>query len=559
MFSRVDSKQPRKYRRPAPRKLFAWCSVWGVVGLLLTFVLFADNSGTLANEENIRLQSGGVCNNPALRNAFEENDIDVFLCKGDDGYEKASRIWNMLSQRDPLGVVRPRNEKEIGAILKTAMQHGFAVTVKGGGHSPAGWGVEEDAILIDMSRMKRIKVDPEEKVLWAEGGAIWDDVVPLMEKHSLAYVGGECPSVGIVGVALGGGTGWLSRDRGLISDNIISLNLALPNGSFVEVSSTKHPELLWALSGAGHSNFGVVTSIRFRLHDAQPEYFAGNLCFSVADGMELRKFGRVYAQSIGKITDNRLTIYLVLRRGSGLGYGVCYTLFFNGPKEEGPKAAEPLLTRFSEAFDETNTCTINFFKICPDQKGKATPDQVEKMKSLILSGRPFKKGVTFARFARAYGGPSAYMFWKSGVLNEISIEVMDALVDGILDPEMKSLVDGDLIQIQINHNGGAISEKPSDHSSFPFRKSGFVAAMHGILSPPPNSSSPDKARNLTLHDWATRTHQKLSPFFVGAYSNYNDREQRDWKSMYYGKNVEKLEKIKKSIEGHEVFRTFQRL
>lgn len=202
-----------------------------------------------------------------------------FLCPGSNGYMKTIKVFNTALQIKPKVVIRPQTEEDVSAAVKLAQKYGLIVTVKNGGHNPAGFSLHQGGMVIDMKLMKRVSWAKEQgDVLSSQGGARWSDVHAVVEERSRAIVGGGCPQVGVVGLALGGGVGWLSRSRGLVSDNLLAARIVFPNGTLATVNSQNNPELLWALRGSGGSNFGVITEVLLKTFPAEKEYFAGSFC-----------------------------------------------------------------------------------------------------------------------------------------------------------------------------------------------------------------------------------------------------------------------------------------
>lgn len=208
------------------------------------------------------------------------------LRPGDPAYDEARHVWNGTVDRRPAMIVRCRNTEEVAAAVRLATGSGLEIAVRGGGHSIPGLSVCEGGLMIDLSPMKRVDVDPAARVARAQPGLLWKEYDAATQAHGLASPGGEIGHTGVAGLTLGGGIGWLSRRYGLACDNLIGATVVLADGSVVEAADD---ELLWGLRGGG-GNFGIVTEFRFRLHAVGP-LFAGLVAWPAAEtGAILERF-----------------------------------------------------------------------------------------------------------------------------------------------------------------------------------------------------------------------------------------------------------------------------
>lgn len=216
-------------------------------------------------------------------------DLGEVLRPGDVGYDEARKVWNGTVDRCPAMIVRCRDAAQVAATVRFAHQAGLEIAVRGGGHSIPGLSVCEGGVMIDLSSMKRLDVDAEQRIARAEPGLLWEEYDAGTQAVGLASPGGEISHTGIAGLTLGGGIGWLSRRHGLACDNLIGAQVVLADGSIVEVDDEHDPELLWGLRGGG-GNFGIVTEFRFRLHPLPPVY-AGTMIWPAARSKQvLRRY-----------------------------------------------------------------------------------------------------------------------------------------------------------------------------------------------------------------------------------------------------------------------------
>src|SRR5215831_14889632 len=181
------------------------------------------------------------------------------LLSGDEGYETARRVWNGNVDRRPAVIVRCMSTSDVQRAVDFARKRDLLVSVRGGGHSAPGYGTNDGGVVIDLSSMKAIAVDPAGRIARAEGGVLWRDLDGATQAHGLATTGGTVSNTGIGGLTLGGGLGWLMAKHGLSCDNLLSADIVLADGTFLTASETENKELFWGLRGGG-GNFGVVTS-----------------------------------------------------------------------------------------------------------------------------------------------------------------------------------------------------------------------------------------------------------------------------------------------------------
>ncbi len=210
------------------------------------------------------------------------------------GYDTARAIWNGAVDRRPAVVARCTGVADVVAAVRFAREHDLEIAIRGGGHNVAGTAVCDDGIVIDLSPMRAVSVDPVGRTAWVQGGALWSDVDHETQAHGLATTGGIVGHTGVAGLTLGGGIGFLMRKHGLAVDNLLEAEVVTAEGSMVRASGDEHPDLFWALRGGG-GNFGVVTSFRFALHPVGPTLMAGPVFWAAEDTVDLLRFYRDFA------------------------------------------------------------------------------------------------------------------------------------------------------------------------------------------------------------------------------------------------------------------------
>ena len=270
----------------------------------------------------------------------------ALLTPGDAGYDEARRVWNGAIDRHPALIARCANVADVVAALRHARERGLVVAVRGGGHGVAGLAVCDDGVVIDLSAMRGIAVDPATRTACAQAGVLWGELDAATQEHGLATVGGIVTHTGIAGLTLGGGIGWLMRRHGATVDNLLAAEVVTADGAVARASADEHPELFWGLRGGG-GNFGIVTSFEYGLHAVGPTVLAGPLFYALEDGPEVL---RHYRDCVAQAPDE-LTTILTLRQAPPLPFlpaevhgrpvvsvAVCYA----GAIERGEQVLAPL-------------------------------------------------------------------------------------------------------------------------------------------------------------------------------------------------------------------------
>ena len=216
---------------------------------------------------------------------------------GDPAYDTAVGIWNGVIERRPAVVASCRTPEDVAAALTFARGAGLEVSVRGGGHGYAGLALTDGGLMIDLSPMTSVRVDPDAWRAQCGGGVTWGELDAATQEHGLAVPGGFISTTGIAGLCLGGGFGWLSRLAGLTSDNLVGADVVTADGSILHASESENDELFWALRGGG-GNFGVVTSFEFRLHRVGPLVHLGAFFYTPEQGRDVFRFAREYVRTL---------------------------------------------------------------------------------------------------------------------------------------------------------------------------------------------------------------------------------------------------------------------
>jgi FAD/FMN-containing dehydrogenase len=261
-------------------------------------------------------------------------------------YEATRAVWNGAVDRRPLLIARCSGTADVAAAVRFARDHDLDIAVRGGGHNVAGTAVCDDGIVIDLSAMRAVWVDPAGRTAGVQGGALWSDVDHETQVHGLATTGGIVGHTGVGGLTLGGGIGWLMRQHGLTIDNLLAAEVVTAEGSIVRASAYEHPDLFWALRGGG-GNFGVVTSFQFALHAVGPEVIAGPVFWAAEDTGKVLRFYRDFVADAPDELGNVVRLGTVpplpvipedLHWRPAIAVTSCYA----GAVEDGERAVAPL-------------------------------------------------------------------------------------------------------------------------------------------------------------------------------------------------------------------------
>jgi FAD/FMN-containing dehydrogenase len=320
---------------------------------------------------------------------FKQSLRGQLIAPGDDSYDEARQVWNGNIDRRPGLICRPAGVADVIKAVNFARDQHLLVSVRGGAHNVAGTCVCDDGLVIDMSLMKSIRVDPVGRVVRAEGGVKWGEFDRETQAFGLATTGGTIADTGIAGLTLGGGHGWLGYKYGLASDNLLSVDLVTADGQLRIASATEHPDLFWAVRGGG-GNFGVATSFEYRLYAVGP-VLAGLVFHPFAKAKDVLQFYRDFSSA----THERLTTYAVpMTSPEGakvVAIGVCY----DGPLAEGEQLIAPVR------------------QFGPPLADQIRPMAYTELQSMIDPAFP----------------PGNQYYVKAHFLREISDEAIDILID----------------------------------------------------------------------------------------------------------------------------------
>jgi FAD/FMN-containing dehydrogenase len=427
----------------------------------------------------------------------------VFL-PADEGYDDARKVFNAMIDRRPALIVRCAGVADVIAAVDFARQANMLVSVYGGGHNVAGHAVCDGGVVIDLSAMKSVRVDPRSRTARAEGGSTWGDFDRETQAFGLATTGGIVPSTGIAGLTLGGGIGYLNRKYGLACDNLLSADVVTANGQLLTASATDHEDLFWGLRGGG-GNLGVVTSFEFQVHAVGP-VLGGELVYPLDQAKEALRFYRDWSSEAPDEVRADATL-LSTPDGPGFAVEVCYC----GSVDEGEMVLRPLREFGSPAVD-----TI-------------APVPYETVQNLLTE--VFQPGLRH--------------YWKSGFFRDFSDEAIEAMVDFFA-----SDVPPPFAAMAIEHLGGAISRVGERDTAFSHRH-----AKHSLLVLRMWQNPDESDENMA---WGRACYRAAEPFIEnGVYVNYLGDEGEARVRAAYGANYERLAEVKTKYDPANLFRLNQ--
>lgn len=429
------------------------------------------------------------------------------------GFGSASTIWNGMIDKTPGLIARCSGVADVRRVVDFAGRHDLLLAVRGGGHNIAGSGLCDGGLVLDLSRMRGVRVDPGRRRAWVEPGNCWADVDHDTQAFGLAVPNGIVSTTGVAGLTLGGGFGWLTRKHGLTSDNLRSAQVVTASGDVVTVDRERHPELFWGLRGAG-ANFGVVTSFEFEAHPHGPEVMCGIVAHPRRDARDVMEFFREFTAQ----APDEVGSLLILRKAPPAPFldeadhgtpiaaiAACYA----GPASEGRKALAPI-------------------KQFGDPLGDAMkPKPFSAHQSMFDGGNPT---------GRRY-------YWKSEYFDELG----DGLIEAMLD-NTEQLPSAHAVTLFF-HLGGAAAALDSDASAAGHRDAEYVLNISAGWD---NPDRDDRCRQ-----WARGYHESVRPYSSGGvYVNFlTDEEGDDRVRQAYGPDkFHRLQALKRQWDPGNLFR-----
>jgi hypothetical protein len=438
------------------------------------------------------------------------------LTPADPAYDKHRRVWNGSIDRFPAVIARCHRAADVIAAVRFARATGLPLAVRGGGHSFPGHSVCDDGIVIDLSAMKGVRVDPEARTARVQAGVLWGELDRQTQAFGLATTGGIVSHTGVAGLTVGGGIGWLHRKHGLTVDQLLSVHLVTAGGELIKASESENADLFWGVRGGG-GNFGIVTEFEFRLHPVGPTVLAGPILWPADQAPKVLRF---YREWIAEAPDELMTI-LVQRRALPLPaippelHGelvISVTCCYLGPLERGEEVVRPLRSIGSPLLD-------------------------------LCQPKPYLAHQSMFDPAFEHGWWYYFRACDVGGLSDEVVDVMSEYGQRIVSP---------ITTIALWQLGGAVARVPEDETAFHGRGAAFSFNING------NSKTANGFE--AEREWARGYWNALEPHHTSVYVNFLMEEGEHRIRQAYGtEKYERLKALKRTYDPTNLFRLNQNI
>jgi FAD/FMN-containing dehydrogenase len=453
---------------------------------------------------------------PALFDSLSAALRGPVIQPADEGYDGARAVYNAMIDRRPAAIAECSDVADVMTAVRFARENGLTVAVRGGGHNAGGLGVWDDALVIDLSAMRGVTVDPEAKTVRAEGGCVWGDVDHATHAFGLATPSGILSSTGVGGLSLGGGIGYLARRFGLTVDNLLAADVVLADGSFVTATADSHPDLFWALRGGG-GNFGIVTSFLFRCHDVG-DVVAGPILYDIADTSDVLRWYREVQPGLPEELSGWFALLTI-----------------------------PPAPPFPEELWLRKACAVVWCYTGPLDRADETMAPVREFGSPLLDGTQQVPFPALQSVFDALYPAGLQWYWRTDFFREIS----DAAI--ATHQEFGEALPTPHSTMHMYPIDGAAARVSSDATAFAYRDGGWSGVIVGV--------DPDPANAGRIKDWAVRYSEALHPTSAGGgYVNFMMAEEgSDRVRASYGQNYDRLARIKGRYDPDNFFHVNQNI
>ncbi len=437
------------------------------------------------------------------------------LTGSDPAQSEVREVFNAMHRGGPDLTVRCSGTADVVDAVNFAREHGMAVAVRGGGHSIAGLSAIDGGMLIDLSLMDGVQVDPEQRTAHAQGGALWGDVDRETQAFGLATPGGVVSDTGVAGLTLGGGYGWVRRKHGLSCDNLLEAQVVCADGQVRTASADTNPDLFWAIRGGG-GNFGIVTSFKFKLHPLGPIVaFAGTL-YPIEEVADVLRGWREY---VTKAPDEVTS--------------VCVTITFPADPE------------MPEAVHDRPVAIIGGVYAGDADEGMRVLQPLRELGTVLMDmSQPMPFTAVQASFDPFFPRDTLQAYWKSQYLDELPDEAIDVIAAKAQDRPAP------LTLVNTFHMGGAIANVGPEDTAFSERSSPFMVSIDGMWTDPA-----DGPANVA---WVRSAWEEIGKFGNGGvYLNFTGLADEDLTAgvdSALGRNLRRLGKVKATYDPENFFK-----
>ncbi len=434
---------------------------------------------------------------------------------GDSGYDEARKVYNGMIDRRPGLIVRCVDAADVISAVNFAREHELLIAIRGGSHSGPGLSVCDDGLVIDLSGMDGVHVDPVQKTVRVEGGCVWGEVDHATHAFGLATPSGFISSTGVGGLTLGGGIGYLAREHGLTLDNLLSVDVVLADGSFVTASQNENADLFWAVRGGG-GNFGVVTSFVFRLYDVSTVY-GGPIFWPLAQAKEVLTFWRDFILSAPRDINGWFGFVTI-----------------------------PPVPLFPEQYHMQKMCVIVW---CYTGDQAQAAERFAPIRAIGTPAMDLAGPIPWPALQQLFDGlypPGLQWYWKADFVTDLSDQAIDL---HLKYAEQLPTVHSTMHLYPIN---GAVHDVGRSETAFSFREANFAEVIVGV--------DPDPVNNDRMIEWARNYWLALHPYSAGgAYINMIMDEGQDQVRAAYRENYDRLAQIKSRYDPNNLFRVNQNI
>lgn len=435
---------------------------------------------------------------------------------GDSSYDEARTIWNEMFDKRPSIILQCKNTDDVVRAVQFGRKNNLLTAVRGGGHNSAGNSVCDDGLVIDLSDISEVKVNPSDSTVEVGGGALIGQVDHATQEYGLAVSAGIVSHTGVGGLALGGGFGWISRKHGLSVDNLQSVEMVLADGRVVNASADENEDLYWAVRGGG-GNFGIVTKFKFKAAKIGNEVLSGPIVKKFENIKEYIRFHRDFVRTL----PDEMTVWMVIRKAPPLPFL---------PEQHHGKLV--ILLPFTYLGDEG--------------EGHRLIQPIRDFGETLGDGSSMHKWLDWQSAFDELNAHGARNYWKSHHLTGLDDEFIDIIEEFALK------LPSDECDIFIPHMEGAPSRIPSNATAFPHRSTPFLLNIHTRWR---NKSDDEKAIQ-----WAKDLHKAAEPFSQGVYVNFLSQEGDDRVKQAYTAEVwSRLVECKKKYDPTNFFRMNQNI
>lgn len=437
----------------------------------------------------------------------------------DNEYDEARKVWNGLIHKHPALIAQCSGTADVIESVKFARENNLQVSVRGGGHNIAGQAVCDDGLVIDLTAMRAVHVDPVSRTARAQGGATWGDFDRETQVFGLATTGGLVSTTGIAGLTLGGGLGWLRNKYGMSCDNLISVDMVTADGDFLTASETENEDLFWALKGGG-GNFGIVTSFQYQLHEVGPSVMLCATMYPLDTSEKVLPKWHEFVVSAPDEVSSQAYFWAIPEmepfpeevQGENV---IIITAMYSGDPNEGEKILYPLREIAEPVID--------------------------------LSGQlPYTAVQTM--FDPFFPKNERYYYFKSIDLASMDADVMNAIISGARNRPVPTIL------LAVWHYGGQMNRIGEEATAFGSRDTSFLFSVDSVWDNPEDTDR--------IIEWSRHYLEEMEPYSgEGMYLNFPGfgEEGEEMVQSAFGPNYERLVKIKSKYDPDNFFNLNQNI